>query len=407
MKRLIALVLAAVIMLSLVGCTQTGPQGDLMQGIKAYRAQPPQDKQSTANALTDFSAQLFANCAGQENIMVSPVSVLYALGMTANGADSHTLAEFESLFGADINEVNCWLKMYKDSLKNGLHMANAIWFRENGFTAREEFLQTNATYYNAGAYSAPFDDSTVKDINSFVKENTGGQIDKIIDRIEPSTVMFLLNAISFDSQWAVKYRETQINEDRFAKYDGTQQIVSMMFSEEDIHLQDENTNGFMKDYKGGNYRFVALLPDEDVDIIEYARSLTGEKLTNLLNNPTGRKASVMMPEFKTEYFVQLADILPAMGLETAFDPYAADFTNLGTADENLYISSVLHKTTITVDRAGTKAAAVTMVSADEAAAEPVEDIPARVHLDRPFIYMIVDTEHSLPLFIGMVLEVTE
>ena len=83
MKRIVAFVMATVIVLSLVGCTQTGPQGDLMQGIKAYRAQPPQDKQSTANALTDFSAQLFANCAGQENIMVSPVSVLYALGMTA------------------------------------------------------------------------------------------------------------------------------------------------------------------------------------------------------------------------------------------------------------------------------------------------------------------------------------
>lgn len=405
MKRFIALVLAAVMALSVAGCAQTGRQGNLMQDVKAYRAQPPRDKQTTAAALTDFSAQLFANCAGQENIMISPASVLYALGMTANGADSRTLAEFEELFGADINEVNSWLKMYKDSLQGGLHMANAIWFRDSGFTANEEFLQANATYYNAGAYSAPFDDSTVKDINSFVKENTEGQIDKIIDRIEPSTVMFLLNAISFDSQWAVKYRETQINDERFTKYDGTQQIVSMMFSEEDIHLQDENTNGFMKDYKGGNYRFVALLPDENVDIIDYARSLTGEKLANLLNNPTGRKASVMMPEFKTEYFVQLADILPSMGLETAFDPYAADFTKLGSADNNLYISSVLHKTTITVDRAGTKAAAVTLVAADEAAAEPVEDIPARVYLDRPFIYMIVDTEHNLPLFMGMVLEI--
>lgn len=409
MKRFTALVLAVIMAFSVAGCAEGSSSTNLMQGITAYRAEKPENPQETAQALTDLSARLFSRCVGEENLLISPASIIYALGMTANGADGQTLAEFETLLGADISEVNSWLRQYKQSLqtdsKASLHMANAIWFRDYGFVPGEEFLQTNAAYYDAGAYSAPFDDSTVKDINNFVKKNTDGQIDKIIDRIEPSTVMFLLNALSFDSKWAEKYRDTQISDDIFTKYDGAQQTVSMMYSEEYVHLQDENTNGFVKNYAGGGYKFVALLPDEGVDIQEYARSMTGEKLTNLLKKPTGRTVLAKIPEFKTDYFVQLADVLPVMGLETAFDPYAADLTRLGSADNNLYISSVLHKTTITVDRGGTKAAAVTLVAATENVAAPEPEVPAKVYLDRPFVYMIIDADSSLPLFMGMVLEV--
>ena len=68
--------------------------------------------------------------------------------------------------------------------------------------------------------------------------------------------------------------------------------------------------------------------------------------------------------------------------------------------EGLYISEVLHKTFISVDEKGTKAGAVTKWKCGDSG--PVSE--ARVILDRPFVYAIIDNATNLPLFIGTVVD---
>ena len=405
MKRLLCLVMA--VMMLLTGCGRQGNSTQLSKPEKPTEKLSFSQVENLSENVMNFSAEIFSHTAGENNSLVSPVSLLYALAMTANGADGRTLAEFEKLIDTDMNKLNSYLAAFTTNMpqspKAKLDMANAIWFRDNGFTANEDFLDINRNYYGAGVYTAPFVDGTVKDINNFVKDATDGQINKILDNIPQSTVMYLLNALSFDGEWEEKYKKEQIHDGTFTAYDGSIQTVKMMYSQENRYIEDENTTGFTKDYKGGNYRFVALLPDENTDIIDYVKTLTGEKLTNLLNTQSCT-VDVGIPQFKTDYAAEMKDILTDMGLGSFFDPATADFSKLGSAQYNLYVSSVIHKTTLTLDDNGTKAAAITLVSQDEGAAAPPEDLKT-VILDRPFVYMIVESQTDIPVFIGTVMTI--
>ncbi len=74
-----------------------------------------------------------------------------------------------------------------------------------------------------------------------------------------------------------------------------------------------------------------------------------------------------------------------------------------TNGNNIYISSVIHKTFISVAEQGTKAGAATVVAMNEATAALAED-PKQVYLTRPFLYMIIDCESNLPLFLGTMMD---
>ena len=104
---------------------------------------------------------------------------------------------------------------------------------------------------------------------------------------------------------------------------------------------------------------------------------------------------VQIPEFAFDGSYILNDALKAMGLSTAFSD-TANFS--GMADEQLFISQVLHKTHITVDRKGTKAAAATDAIMSKGAIS-IDNIK-QVFLDRPFLFAIIDIESELPIFIG-------
>ncbi|MPN64990.1 hypothetical protein SDC9_212769 [bioreactor metagenome] len=141
-----------------------------------------------------------------------------------------------------------------------------------------------------------------------------------------------------------------------------------------------------------------MLPNEGVSIADYAASLTGDRLMNILNNAQAIKVKTAIPKFESEYSVEMGDVLKSMGMTNAFDAYRADFTRLGQADGNIYISRVLHKTYIAVDEKGTKAGAATAVEMSTTSAQLEE--PKTVYLDRPFVYMLIDCETNLPIFIG-------
>ena len=114
-----------------------------------------------------------------------------------------------------------------------------------------------------------------------------------------------------------------------------------------------------------------------------------------------------IPKFETEYKVEMSQILIEMGMPYAFDSNLADFSKLGetTDGRNIYINRVIHQTYISVDGKGTKAGAATVVEMTRVtAAEPIVQ-PKIIHLDRPFVYMLIDCETNLPFFIGTMMDV--
>ena len=405
-KTLLSLLLVTV-MLTLSGC---GGAEDLTKGITPNEVSTSQILDAENAAATDFALRLFRASADEsENTLISPLSVLSALAMTANGAEEETLREMEEVLGMTTEELNGYLQTYMKSLPQGegykLHLANSAWFRDDGsFAVSEDFLQTNVDYYGAEIYRAPFDEKTCEKINVWVKKHTDGMIPEILKQIPPEAVMCLVNALAFEAEWSQPYEEMQVRDGVFTREDGTEQTAEFMYSDEGHYLADDMATGFMKYYKGYKYAFAALLPNEGVSVEEYIASLDGESLHTMLANPQFDTVFAAVPKFEVEYGTELSEVLSGMGMNDAFDPERADFSGLGTSNRgNVYISQVLHKTFISVAEKGTKAGAATAVLMD--AGDALIEDPKEVYLDRPFVYMLVDCENGTPLFVGTMMDV--
>lgn len=416
MKRIISLLLCMLMLFAaLTGCSLSGntlsADSDLMSGVQPQVLTEATVSVSGENSIkpADFAVRLFqSSLSADENTMISPVSVLYALSMTANGAKGETLAQMEEVFGMSVDELNAYLKAYMDSLpedkKYKLSIANSIWLSDDErFLVKQSFLQTNADYYGADIFKVPFDNTALKNMNSWVERNTDGMIQNILDKISSDAVMYLVNGMAFDAEWKEIYKDVQIHDGIFTAKDGTETDVEMMHSKEYLYLADKSATGFIKPYADSKYAFVALLPNEGISCSEYISAMTGESLASLLANPQQATVYAAIPKFESEYRVEMSRILSAMGMKNAFDEDTADFSNLGTSTAgNIFINRVIHKTLITVDEKGTKAGAATVVGMTDGAAG-IEDFK-EVVLNRPFVYMIIDCEANLPLFIGAMMD---
>lgn len=409
---IISILLVCAMAVNLTGCATMEVQAkDLMEGITPNQVNALDDLSSQNADVTDFAIRLFkASEESGKNTLISPLSVLCALAMTANGAEEETLRQMEEVLGMTAEDLNLYLYSYMQNLSQGekykLSLANSIWFTEDeSFTVNQDFLQTNADYYGADIYKAPFNDQTCKDINNWVKKNTDEMISEILDEIPAEAVMYLVNALAFEAEWSSIYEETQVRDGQFTKDDGTKQDVELMYDSVGIYFEDEKATGFMRSYSGGKYAFVAMLPNEGVSVSEYIASLDGESLNALLSNPQYTTVDTAIPKFETEYSVEMSDILKGMGMTDAFDIESADLDGLGTSTMGeLYISRVLHKTFISVGERGTKAGAATVVEIECGSAMMPED-PKEVILDRPFVYMLIDCENNIPFFIGTMMDV--
>ncbi|MGE4354092.1 MAG: serpin family protein [Oscillospiraceae bacterium] len=417
-KRIITGVLSRMLMfstlLSLSGCSTTAQAANLMEGVTANTVNTDADLTGDdSEAIAKFAVSLFQNnTTPEENTLISPLSVLCALAMTANGAKGDTLAQMEDVFGLDMPELNNFLHTYLNNLPSGdkykVNVADSIWLNDDDhLTVEKDFLQTNADYYGASIYKAPFDDDTLEDINTWVSDNTEGMIKAILDKIPDSAVMYLINALAFDAEWENIYREDQVEDGTFTTESGETRNVEMMYSTESRYLDDGSATGFLKYYADRKYAFAALLPNEGVSVGDYIASLTGEGLMSTLNTAQETEVETAIPKFESEYTVEMSDILKAMGMTDAFDADNADFTGLGQSkDGNIFISRVLHKTYIAVDEKGTKAGAATAVEMSCGCAAPSDEIKT-VYLDRPFVYMLIDCETNLPIFIGTMMDTGE
>ena len=382
---------------------------DLMAEIVPRQAsgEPAPLSASEAVAVSDFAVRLFqAAYRNGQNNLISPLSVLFALAMTQNGAKGDTLSQMETVLGMTADEWNGYCYRLLSRLPRGenykLSLANSIWFTSDPrFTVNRDFLQTNADYFGASVYKAPFDDTTLAEINGWVEHHTDGMIEEILDEIPAEAVMYLINALAFDAEWEKIYSVYQVSDGTFTRADKTTVTVPFLYSEESGYLDDGQATGFVKYYSGMKYAFVALLPNEGVSLSDYVASLDGAKLRRTLIGAKGTAVMAAIPKFQVEDSLELSTVLKAMGMTDAFDSNRADFTGLGTSTAgNIFINRVLHKTFLSLDERGTKAGAATVVEMTDKAVS----YGYRVELDRPFVYLLIETESYTPFFIGTMVD---
>ena len=398
--------LLLVLALLLAGCSATGVGAD--ETLSPLRPLSNQE-QSVVRADNQFGLDLFQAVSASEpdaNTVVSPLSVSMALGMTLNGArDSTRIAMEEALAlsglsPAEINDAYQHLIPLLQELDPEVtfELANSIWYRD-GFAVDPVFVETNQEHFDAAVQGLNFSSpDALGTINGWVADHTRGKIDKILDRISPREVMFLINALYFKGTWRYAFEDDQTQEAAFTQHDGSTTQVPMMHQTTDLpYFETETLQAVDLPYGDSLYSMTVLLPKEGHDVDDVVATLDADQWNAWLDQLVPRAIDLRLPRFTLEYKKKLNDVLAALGMGIAFNCKQADFSGINP-DEDLCISRVQHKTFIEVNEEGTEAAAVTSVGIRVVSAR--QGTP--VHVNRPFVLVIRERHSGTLLFIGKV-----
>ena len=364
----------------------------------------PENYAKFTPAYMDFAAELLVASSEDESVVLSPLSLYTALSMTSNGASGKTLKELESLLGddlktADINTYIHYLNSRVQALNNDngyVKTANSLWLRDS-YSVKAQFLQSIVNYFDAEVFRTDLAGDGSEKINDWISNNTDGKIKELISPLDQDTAMVLVNALLFSDNWLTPYPESAVTEGTFNGTKGKEPATFMQSNE--MFISSVDAKGIVKNYENTPCRFVAILPNENIGIDEYIGSLSGSKLETILGSASGvNRCEAKLPQFKLRTNKNLNDTVKAMGAELMFTS-EADFGNL-TMTDGLYVSDVLQESYIEINTEGTKAGSASAVVMKDIAAAPQEF--EGLVFDRPFVFMIVENESNLPLFIGAV-----
>ena len=360
----------------------------------------------------DFAFNLFREISKQggtdKNLVISPLSITYALGMLNNGATGETQTQINKVLGfsgqgADgINEFCHKMIVNAPKLDSStkVMLSNAI-FLSNKYQLKDEFRNKAITYYDATLETCNFEDmQTLNTINLWAKNHTEGLVDKVLNERDynKEAVSYLLNATYFKGSWATKFDKSATREMEFQTY--TEQAyprVLMMHINSDFGYAEDNDSKVLSlPYGNGAYEMTILLPKDGKTVFDLMQTLSTEKWkqysTTLHKNVV--EVDVMLPRFECEAKTDLKEVMSALGMPLAFAPEKAEFRNFCTGN-NIFINKMSQSAKIKVDEEGTEAAAVTIVEGAATA------MPQKyVYANRPFLYIISERSTGTIFFIG-------
>ena len=361
---------------------------------------------------TNFACDLFRTICEQKrsnsSTIVSPISVSYLLGMLNEGADGETYLQISDVLGlgGSDEEINKYFKKmieeapYVDP-KVTVRIANSI----NVNSARDislvpQYEADMRRYYHAQVEALDFTDSrSLQHINNWCKANTNGLIPKILNRLDPRAVMYMLNAVYFKATWTEKFDKTT-REMNFTKPDGTTVKRKMMHLKTKVgYGENELCQMVRLSYGNGGYSMYVMLPYKDHTIDDIIQSLSSKQLKRQrLHEMTMHEVDILMPRFTTVSETNLKDVLSSMGMPLAFDENLAEFPNMAKENKDLYVSMMKQCARIEVDEEGTKAAAVTVAEVRNKAAS-IQKLYT-FHATSPFVYYIAENSTGTILFMG-------
>lgn len=414
-RQMLSLVAAGVVLTGILGGLMTqkinaDSQTPKKTSLVIQQPNTPVDSK-LVDANTKFGFKLYQEVLKQDsnkNIFVSPTSVAIALSMTYNGASGETqqvMAKALQLQGMSLQDLNQANNTLKTSLENAdpavqMSIANSLWAKQ-GISFKPEFLQQNQQFYGAKVTELDFakpDSANV--INSWVKENTKGKIEQIVDQLKPDDVLFLINAIYFKGNWTKPFDKSQTTQRPFTLANGSQKQQPMMSqSGKYRYYENESFQAVSLPYGKGRMSLYVFLPSKTTNLETFQQQLQSENWQQWMNQFAMRQGSVQLPRFKFDYDIKLNNALKSLGMETAFSP-RANFSNMTSA--TVAINEVKHKTFVEVNEEGTEAAATTSVGMVLTSARMPAEEPFKMVVDRPFFCAIRDNQTGTILFMGSI-----
>lgn len=360
-------------------------------------------------AQTQFSLNLFADLqkeSPEKNLFISPSSIALALAITYNGADGETrsaMAKTLRVEDLSIVQFNASNKKLSEALEYPdsdveLKIANAIW-ANSGINFKPYFLRINQNFYNTKAETLDFKNpDSVNVMNNWVKRNTSGKIETIVDRLTGDERLFLMNATYFKGNWTRPFDKAQTKPQPFTAPTGTKTVAMMAQRGGYRYLETEEFQAVSLPYGKRRLSLYVFLPKAGTTVAELTTRLNPKNWDTWMTQFKNQDGSVEIPRFKLQYDVDLKSTLTRLGMGIAFTP-KADFSNF--ADSPSSIGSVRHKTFIDVNESGTEAAAVTSIGIVTTSARPIDE-PFAFKADRPFLCALRDNQTGAILFLGAI-----
>lgn len=340
-----------------------------------------------------------------DNWLVSPFSLQCALGMLSNGAAEDTRDEILHTLGLSQysqEEVNAYFK----KLIEGLHTvnsaitvktANSVWGNA-GVPLKEDFQKMNIENYSAMVSQLDFSDpSAVDQINAWCNQTTEGLIPSILEEVNPTATVYLLNSLYFKARWESEFASEKTQQGDFTTFSGKMVKADFMQTQRmAAYVENEWFTSTSLSYQNDSYVMRLILPQPEISIDQVLQALS-ESDGNLWENVVLADINLKMPRFTLENKLDLVSTLQALGMNKAFTN-EADFSSM--SDVATYISLVQQATRLKVDEEGSEGAAVTVIEGDLMSPLPEEKVD--FFLDRPFLFQILEPATGTVLFMGQV-----
>lgn len=365
-----------------------------------------------------FLGEMFDN----ENLVCSPLSLQYALAMTANGASGQTRQEIIDFLGygeEDINALNEYSKTLLEQLPAvdldvTLKVTDALLVNDK-FPLLPSFKETVENNYYAAVDNMDFSDpeQVAARINEWASRNTDGFIDNILSASEISedAVAYIMNALYFKAKWAggeydPMFESNATKPEDFHLSDGSTIKVDMMRNMRwHQYAEMDGYKVLAIPYAGYKYYMYILLPDEN-DINGLIGKLKTTSWSDILSKmKSDAEVYIRIPKFEIENKYNLNDALHALGVTRPFQSGMAEFDMMFQPKQPKYyywIEKVIQKARIKVSEKGTEAGAVTIVEMDGVAEAPGDE-PKKVYFyaDHPFVFVIGEKTSGTILFEGV------
>jgi serpin B len=355
-----------------------------------------------------------------QNTIISPLGIATAFAMAYNGAAGATKTEMAktlalgSLSDDDINRANHYLMhtLAQADPRVQTEIANALWVQKD-FPINPDYRTVCESFYDASATSLDFiGDPTgaAAEINAWVDKNTHHRIPAIVKEVDRGTRLMLTDAVYFKGIWSSKFKKEQTRPRPFHLMSGDSHQTAMMDqSGRYSYLESQDFQAIRIPYGNQSYAMYVFLPRKTAGLPDFIRSLDEAHWKQWAGQFRQDSGEIVLPKFETTYSKQLNGTLQDLGMRSAFDSTAANFSRIPlnpTPGAVLYISDVEHKTWVKVDEEGTEAAAATSIGMGIAAVK-VESLPAFVMIvDHPFFFAITEQQSGALLFAGVVMDPT-
>ncbi|UPK43677.1 serpin family protein [Paenibacillus pabuli] len=345
------------------------------------------------------------------NLLISPYSIAAAMGMAYNGSVGETrreMAEVMGWSGLDMERVNASQAALQQLLTHPgkgieIGIANSMWMKQ-GIPVEESYQTTVQQTYEAEIRTLNGQPAQAKEeINQWVKQHTEGMIPSLMQ--EPpnrEALMILVNAIAFNGNWMDEFDPKYTTDDEFKPANGKAIPVRMMHQTKQFqYSENEDWQAVRLPYGEGQMHLLVVLPREGRTLDEVQQQLLDDP-KRLDRDSEFSLVELSLPRFRAEYGMNLKETLQQMGMEMAFDPYAANFTGMISPGPNLqvYIGQVLHRAVMEVSEQGTVAAAATMVGMAAGSAPPTDRV--KMEVNRPFMVAVVDKATDAWVFTGSI-----